>query len=205
MTPTVSFGRKAAEIAKAYIDRRLAEIDARIAAIPAGAKGDPGERGVDGAPGRDGKDGRDGVDGKDGAPGAPGEKGAAGESLHPDTIRLMIVEEVAKAVGILPRAQDGKSVTVDEVRPVLEAMVKHAIDAMPTPKDGAIGPQGPAGVSVDAEEVRMMVREESERIVKSAVSATDDARAAANESRAASMADDAVEQFARVLAARLAA
>ena len=63
------------------IGRRLDELDARLKAIPAGAKGDTG---ADGAPGKDGADGSSGEPGpqgepgKDGAPGMQGEAGPAG-------------------------------------------------------------------------------------------------------------------------------
>lgn len=63
---------------------KLADFDRRIAAIPAGAKGDAGMRGEPGAmgergiPGADGKDGRDGIDGKDGALGLTGNNGRDG-------------------------------------------------------------------------------------------------------------------------------
>ena len=59
--------------------------------------------------------GRDGVDGEDGAPGCNGEKGADGI--------------------------DGSSVTLEDVRPLIEAEVKK----IPTPKDGKDGAPGPKG------------------------------------------------------------
>jgi hypothetical protein len=74
------------------LNKRISDVEQKIAAIPAGPKGekgDPGEsirgekgdagergesvKGDKGDPGEPGKEGRDGVDGKDGSPGPPGE------------------------------------------------------------------------------------------------------------------------------------
>ena len=63
------------------VGRRLDQFEVRLAAIPAGAKGDTG---ADGAPGKDGaagspgEPGPQGESGKDGAPGMQGEAGPAG-------------------------------------------------------------------------------------------------------------------------------
>ena len=43
---------------------------------------------------------------------------------------------VSEAVSALPVPQDGKSVTVEEILPVLEELVSKAIGEMPVPKDG---------------------------------------------------------------------
>lgn len=109
---------------------------------PAGAKGDPGLNGKDadnaevarllvpevertvaalpkpkdGERGADGKDGRDGIDGKDGAPGPKGERG-----------------------------EDGKSVTIEDVAPLVREEIAMQLSAWPRPKDGAEGPAGPEG------------------------------------------------------------
>lgn len=104
-----------------------------------------------------------------GKQGEPGPAGPAGDMPHVDTVRVMVLDEIGKAVGILPRAQDGKSVTIEEVTPLLQrmvdsiprpkdgvdgkdidptevrAMVAEAVDAIPKPKDGAPGAQGPMG------------------------------------------------------------
>lgn len=101
--------------------------------------GAPGRDGKDGAPGRDGtdgKDGRDGVDGApgrdglngaDGAPGPPGERGADGRSVTVDDVRPMILDEVGRAVAAIPRPVDGKSVTVEDVRPMLVELVDQTM------------------------------------------------------------------------------
>lgn len=135
-----SFGRKVAEVAKAYIDRRLAEFDARLSAIPAGAKGEQGQTGPRGEQGPSGESGPMGERGERGPAGERGEKGEAGEAVHIDTIRVMVLEEIGKAVGVLPRAQDGKSVTLEEITPLLQRMV----DAI-KPKDGRDGADGKDG------------------------------------------------------------
>ncbi len=87
-----------------------------------GAQGEPGLQGVRGEAGERGERGEPGpagIDGRDGAPGEPGirgevgpvgdrgEKGEPGESIHPDTVALMVRENVDRAVGALPPAKDG--------------------------------------------------------------------------------------------------
>ena len=116
-----------------YIVRGMARAIKRVEALEArpqaanGQDGAPGKDGRDGAPGHDGIDGAPGkgFDGKDGRDGDPGEPG-----------------------------QDGKSITLDEVRPVLEGEVakwaleferraadvmQKAVDRLPAPKDGRDG------------------------------------------------------------------
>jgi hypothetical protein len=55
-------------------------------------------------------------------------KGEPGKSLTADDVRPLILEEVAK----LPPAEPGKSVSVDDVRPLLDELVA----ALPKPEDG---------------------------------------------------------------------
>jgi hypothetical protein len=57
-----------------------------------------------------------------------GEPGEPGKSITVDDVRPLILEEVAK----LPPAEPGQSVTVDDVRPLLDEMVA----ALPKPEDG---------------------------------------------------------------------
>lgn len=62
--------------------KRIGELEATIAALPAprdGKDGDPGLPGADGEKGLDGKDGAAGVDGKDGAAGVHGRDGMNGQ------------------------------------------------------------------------------------------------------------------------------
>lgn len=112
-----------------------------------GEKGDPGPQGLPGAPG---ERGADGLPGKDGAPGPAGEKGQRGE-VGPQGERGA------------PGA-DGKSVTMDEVSPVIEAaiakgmldlerrgmdLIQRCIDRIPKPKDGEPGRDGRDALDLD--------------------------------------------------------
>lgn len=120
-----------------------AKLDERIAAIPAGQKGESGERGEKGDPGRDGADGQAGPAGPAGAPGDRGEKGERGDPGPAG-----------------PAGADGRSVSVEDVRPIIEAalasaqldlerraheILQRAIDRMPPPKDGTPGRDGVDG------------------------------------------------------------
>lgn len=133
-----------AEIVSRAIDTATAPLLARIAALERlqpikgldGAQGPPGEPGPPGPagePGRDGKDGENGV-GEPGRKGDPGRDGADGV--------------------------DGKSITVEDVQPVLDLAItkalldlerrsadvlQRAIDRMPLPKDGKDGEKGADG------------------------------------------------------------
>lgn len=50
------------------------------------------------------------------------------------------VGEIAKAAAeLIPAPKDGKSVTADDVRPILAEMVESAAKAIPAPKDGTDG------------------------------------------------------------------
>jgi Collagen triple helix repeat (20 copies) len=80
-----------------------------------GADAEPGragEPGKDGAPGKDGERGTDGAPGKDGTPGRDGTPGKDAEPVHPDTLALMVVTEVQKAVdkavAVIPKAVNGE-------------------------------------------------------------------------------------------------
>lgn len=70
-----------------------------------------------------------------------------------ETIRMGLVEaatvidDLRKAVNGLRQPADGKSVTVEDVAPMVEDMVKKAVAAIPAPKDGV----GMAGGMVDRE------------------------------------------------------
>jgi hypothetical protein len=56
------------------------------------------------------------------------------------------IEAAAKAaVEALPRPQDGKSVTVEDCRPLIEECVHAAVSALPKAKDGDPGPKGDKG------------------------------------------------------------
>jgi hypothetical protein len=53
-------------------------------------------------------------------------------------IRTMIEAQIAE----LPKPQDGKSVTVEDVTPLIDEKVAKAVAAIPVPKDGAPGKDG---------------------------------------------------------------
>lgn len=143
------------------------EFGEKIARIPAGKDGrdgidgkngqdgNPGADGKDGAAGRDGvdgangKDGRDGVDGKDGKDGQNGKDGSAGIDGKDGADGKPGDRGADGAAGV-----DGKSVTIEDLVPVLESMqtkwaldferraqelFQRAIERMPAPKDGADG------------------------------------------------------------------
>lgn len=143
----------------------------------AGKDGAAGVDGKDGANGINGKDGADGLNGKDGA------DGINGKDYDPTVLSAAVVIEVSKQFKELPAApagkdanaaeiaaevfervmrmvpepkagEDGKSVTVEEIKPLLEGEVsrweleferragdilQRAVDRMPKPKDGLPG------------------------------------------------------------------
>jgi integrin beta 3 len=108
-----------------------------------GAKGDPGEPGVKGDPGETGDRGEPGMkgdQGDQGEPGVKGDRGADGADGDPGA-----------------DGKDGKSITVDDVMPMLDGavakwmleverrimdMAQRAIEAMPRPRDGKDGVDG---------------------------------------------------------------
>lgn len=119
------------EVVKVHVSRAFRPLAVRIDGLESQLKALPTPRdGVDGAPGADGKDGASGKDGQDGSPGAPGTDGAPGRD------------------GV-----DGKSVTISDVRPILDAAIAEmvvganktlagAIATLPMPKDGRDGADG---------------------------------------------------------------
>lgn len=154
-----AIGDAVVDTVKEYVARSLmgvqahiAELEQRIASIPAGKDGAsvtfddvmPALRemtegylaSLEVPAGKDGADGRDGVDGKDGKDGEPGKDGLNGV--------------------------DGKSVTIDDVRALIETEIvkglldmerrnadslQRTIDRMPVPKDGADGRDGRDGIN----------------------------------------------------------
>jgi hypothetical protein len=130
------------------LDVVRAELAEKIAAIPAGK------------------------DGADGEPGRPGEKGADGKNVSAEQMREVVDAVVAQLLACVPTpkdgndgtagadgnqgppGQDGKSITLEDVLPVLESMqakwaldferraqalFQDAIKTMPKPKDGNDG------------------------------------------------------------------
>jgi hypothetical protein len=161
-----------APVIKRFVQRLLDPLDLRIKALEARQpeKGEPGPAGKDVDPNqvervlidlfhsnakalaasvleglpipKDGKDGAPGIDGKAGADGAAGKDGV-----------------------------DGKSVTVDEVLPVLQAELKSLVAAIPAAangvngKDGAPGRDGTDGKSVTVDEVLPVLQAELKSLV----------------------------------------
>lgn len=74
-------------------------------------------------------------------------------ALHADdeaAMRHVAREEAGKLIGTLPKPADGKSVTIEEVRPLVADVVASAMATLPVPKDGE---------SVDPAVVKAMVDE----------------------------------------------
>ncbi|HCF3716553.1 TPA: hypothetical protein NID03_003062 [Pseudomonas aeruginosa] len=61
---------------------------------------------------------------------------ADGKSVTVDDVAPLIRQEVAKAMSEVPPAKDGESVTVDDVRPVLAELVSKAVADLPQPQPG---------------------------------------------------------------------
>ncbi len=156
--PVPKDGRDGADGVSVTADDVLPVLEARVAELVAAIP----------AP----KDGRDGSDGKD---------------VDIEAVRAMVAEQVAA----LPPAKDGepgKSVTVDDVTPIIEArmaelvsaielpalpdigeMVREAVAEIPAPKDGI------DGKNADPEATAALVREEVAKAVSAIPPAKDGA------------------------------
>jgi hypothetical protein len=129
-----------------------------------GKDGRDGERGERGEPGLNGKDGKDGINGKDGANGLDGEKGEKGDPgiNGKDGANGLDGKDGKDGINGKDGANglDGKSVTIEDVRPMLDAeiakwaldferraqdVLSKAIEAIPAPKDGRDGIDGKDG------------------------------------------------------------
>lgn len=79
-----------------------------------------------------------------------------------EAIPAVDMDAVAKqAAGLIPapeRGEDGKSVTLEDVQPLIDEAVVKAISAMPVPKDGQPGEPGKDGASIDLDYVEGLVR-----------------------------------------------
>src|SRR5690625_307228 len=77
------------------------------------------------------------------------------------------VGAIAKAAAeLIPAPKDGKSVTADDVRPILAEMVDSAVNAIPVPKDGKDGKDGTDGKDADMAELKLHLRSEERRVGK---------------------------------------
>lgn len=146
-------------------------------------EGKSGERGAPGDRGEPGPAGRDGVDGKDGAPGERGDAGPAGERGEKGADGLPGGNGNDGSPG-LPgergekgergevgphgeRGADGKNVTIDDVRPIVDDFLK----SIPLPKDGRDGADGKDGQSGrDGIDGKSVTAEDIAPIIESAVS-----------------------------------
>jgi hypothetical protein len=144
----------------------------------------------DGAPGRDGKDGKDGVDGPQGKPGEPGrdaepitlEQITTAVLAIPETVDAAVANYLAAnppAAGLPGRdgtdgapgrdgvdglaGADGKSITLDDVLPVIEASIEQKMAALPVPKDGRDGTDGKDGKDADPEITKALIVNEVDR------------------------------------------
>lgn len=80
-----------------------------------------------------------------------GRDGTDGRSVDIDDVRPVVKEYVESVLAGWDRPKDGASVTVDDVEPVLRDMVEAAVARIPAPKDGK------DGTSVDPELVRQWI------------------------------------------------
>jgi hypothetical protein len=126
------------------IGAKQAEIEARIALIPT-EKAEPGAAGASAfdlacAAGFAGTETEwlDSLRGRDGES-VQGEPGDDGKSITLEDIAPLVHEELTKQVAAIPRPQDGTSITVDDVRPMLRELVDAAAAAIPVPQDGEHG------------------------------------------------------------------
>lgn len=118
-------------------------------------------------PARDGLNGANGLDGKSvtvadvrplieaevqkaAALIPPGKDGEPGVSVDRADVDAMIARHVAA----LPAPKDGASVTLDDVRPVIEAEIRKAVSLIPPSKDGAPGADG---ASIDPADVAALI------------------------------------------------
>lgn len=63
--------------------------------------------------------------------------------------------------------KDGESVSVDDVRPIVDELVKAAVSEIPAPKDGKDGADGEAGKSVSVDDVLPFIDQKiEERVAK---------------------------------------
>lgn len=81
-----------------------------------------------------------------------------GKSVTAEDVLPLLEGLVSKRIAEIPAPKDGASVTLDDVRPVIEEAVRREIEALPRPQDGK---------SVTLDELRPVVVDE----VKAAVSA----------------------------------
>ncbi len=82
--------------------------------------------------------------------------GQDGTSVTLEDVAPLVKTLVADAVADLPAPKDGASVTLDDVEPLIEAAVRAAAEALPVPKDGQ---------SVTVEDVAPLIAAEVQKAV----------------------------------------
>jgi hypothetical protein len=75
-------------------------------------------------------------------------KDAESYAPDPEEVKAMLAEIAEPILKAIPVVQDGKSVSADDVRPMIEGLVKEAVDAIPFPKDGQPGKDGADGAGI---------------------------------------------------------
>lgn len=92
------------------------------------------------------------IESREPAKGAPGVDGRDGKDADPEVTAQLVREEVEKAVAAIPVPKDGKSVTVEDVEPLItervSAAVSDAVKAIPVPQNGKDGKDGRDGLDV---------------------------------------------------------
>jgi hypothetical protein len=145
----------------APLAKRIVELEQKLAVATA-LPGEPGPAGRDGVDGKDGAPGENGAPGARGEPGEPGtagppgergqagEKGISGDSVHPDTVRVMVVdaarEELAKQLALIPRPVDGKDADPAHTAELVEAAVVRQFELL---RPHIKGEAGARGVGID--------------------------------------------------------
>ena len=108
----------------------LERIDTAIKAIPAPQDG------------KAGIDGLDGLDGKDADPEQIKLMVAVTLPGMVDNAQAVLSERIEKAIADMPVPKDGKSVTAEDVAPMIVEAIDKAVSAIPAPKDGRDGVDG---------------------------------------------------------------
>lgn len=131
--------------ALAGVMKRVGDVEERLAAIAPAAKGEKGE------PGQPGEKGEPGEPGKEGAPG----KDAAVDREALELLCRTLVAEIPK-----PRdGEPGKSVSIEEVAPLIAGEVAKAVAALPPPAAGK------DGVSPEPVTIAGLLRPELQKLV----------------------------------------
>jgi hypothetical protein len=127
-----------------YVQPAIDELSERINSIPAGKDGRDGIDGKNGETGVAGDRGEKGDKGDVGPPGPAGERGEKGEAGKDGR------DGADGKDGIPGRdGANGKSITIDDVRPVIDDFLK----SIPLPQNGRDGERGLDGKSVTVEDV----------------------------------------------------